>query len=1242
MNDSITILSQNVRGLRDETKRRKIFHWLHKNPAQIIFLQEAHSTDRDEIKWRSEWGGDVFFSHGTNDSRGVIILFKNNITKEIHNVIKDPLGRYLIIDITLDDIRSTLCNIYGPNTDSPNFFLNIHEIMETIDNETKLIGGDFNTILNLEKDKKGAKANNHPKATSFLNDLMDETELVDIWRQMNPEGKKYTWLRSKPVLTCSRIDYFLISFSLCNKIISTNIKPGYLSDHSAITLSIQMCAQKRGPGFWKMNSSFLQDQEYVNKIKETILNTIRDNQGTEDRLMWETLKLKIRGESITYSAKKKRHRKNIIALLEHKIQKYEKEFDLNNSEETRKKIETSKRELDKEIDISTNGSKIRCKVRWYEDGEKSSKYFLNMEKRNYNKKIISRLKVENDKIIDDPKEILEAEKRFYQELYRKRSNENNQEALRTLFSHKAPKLSENEQMSCEGKISEKEILEALKKTQNNKSPGSDGIPAEFYKMFWIDIKEYLLKAINASYEAGSLYITLKQGIITLIPKKDKDTLELKNWRPITLLNQDYKLIAKSIASRIKKTLKTIINSDQSGYVPDRYIGENINRILNMLELTDNEMPGILMLVDFQKAYDCLDWEFIDKALKFFNFGESLRSWIKTLYNDISSCTTNNGHRSDFFTLTRGVRQGCPLSPYLFIIAAEMLAISIRNNKNIQGIKVNNKEIKINQYADDTSLTLQFTAETISETLKAFKEFELASGLKMNLDKTEVLRIGSIKNTDIILCPESNLKWTNDPVKLLGVLISTDLNEMIEINYKPILSKIKNTINMWKMRNLTINGKVTIVKTLLVSKLVYLLSVLPTPNISIFEQINSLIFKYIWNEGPHRIAKNVMFADKKDGGLKVPNMLMQNHAIKLAWVKRLFDGPHTPLWKDLVNQIVNKEMWQGNLNVVDLCQYRKKIKSSYWYDVLTAFFTFKFKEPHDIKEILNQNLWYNSFIKINNSPLYVKTWAEKGVKTIKDLLDDNGKWITNIELERGFNLKGTVMMHNGILSAIPKIWKNTIKNNFIKKDVNIKGTLEKIIGMKKVCKESYGVLMQSLSQQPKNVFIKWKNDVGEDIDVNESFENIYTATISSELRNFQFKFIHRLLATNNALFKWKIIENEICTLCKNSVDSINHLFWECNVTQLFMYRFSQWFKNHSKINYSLEKKSFFFGISNDSIFNLICIITKRYLYSCKLNDCKPNINCLVERIREYRNIEKYIAIKNATLNKFNSKWGHITL
>ena len=292
--------------------------------------------------------------------------------------------------------------------------------------------------------------------------------------------------------------------------------------------------------------------------------------------------------------------------------------------------------------------------------------------------------------------------------------------------------------------------------------------------------------------------------------------------------------------------------------------------------------------------------------------------------------------------------------------------------------------------------------------------------------------------------------------------------------------------------------------------------------------------------------------------------------------------------------------------------------------------------------MNQRIWYISFIKIKNRPVYIKTWVEKGVISIKDLLNENGNWLTHVEFEKLFNLKSAIMTHNSIISAIPRLWKMYIKRNFVEKDVNIKSTFKKIISMKKVCKESYGIMMQTMTQQPENVFIKWENELGKDIDINESFENVYNATVSSELRNFQFKFIHRLLATNNVLFRWGIIDNGICTLCKHEVDSIGHLFWKCNVTQLFIYRFSQWLKNHSMSYNSVDQKSFFFGINNEHVFNLICIITKMYLYSCKLKDCKPYVSCLLDRIYSYHNIEKYIAKKNSTLNQFTRKWETITL
>ena len=190
-------------------------------------------------------------------------------------------------------------------------------------------------------------------------------------------------------------------------------------------------------------------------------------------------------------------------------------------------------------------------------------------------------------------------------------------------------LNESEIQEYEGKIRERECLEVIKSIPNGKSPGTDGLPVEFYKVFRLDIKDILLSCYSYAFETGQMSISQRRGIISLIPKKNSLPFFLKNWRPLSLLNTDYKIATKCIACRLKKTIPSIINKDQTGYLKGRYIGENIRVIYDIIAYIDeNEVPGLLFFADFEKAFDKIDWGFIEKSLKYFNFGTDLVRWVK--------------------------------------------------------------------------------------------------------------------------------------------------------------------------------------------------------------------------------------------------------------------------------------------------------------------------------------------------------------------------------------------------------------------------------------------------------------------------------------------------------------------------------------------------------------------------------------------------------------------------------------
>lgn len=254
----LRIGSINARGLGDKCKRREIFNWLKCKKMSVYFIQEAHCTEDNIHVWRAEWGYQALFSCCASNKAGVAILFNNNFSFQLSKAYTDPRGRFIICDLITNGKHITLANIYTPNEDDPSFFSSVFNQLLDFKCEEIIVGGDFNLTLNVDKDKKGGLARSHKKSLEVINDFSANLDLIDAWRVLNPESSRFTWRQKKPEIHC-RLDFFLVNQITFRNTVSADILPGYKTDHSMITLQILLHSNNRGRGFWKLNTSFLND-----------------------------------------------------------------------------------------------------------------------------------------------------------------------------------------------------------------------------------------------------------------------------------------------------------------------------------------------------------------------------------------------------------------------------------------------------------------------------------------------------------------------------------------------------------------------------------------------------------------------------------------------------------------------------------------------------------------------------------------------------------------------------------------------------------------------------------------------------------------------------------------------------------------------------------------------------------------------------------------------------------------------
>jgi hypothetical protein len=667
-----------------------------------------------------------------------------------------------------------------------------------------------------------------------------------------------------------------------------------------------------------------------------------------------------------------------------------------------------------------------------------------------------------------------------------------------------------------------------------------------------------------------------------------------------------------------------------------------------MDIAENEnIPGLLMSVDFEKAFDYLQWEFIYDTLKIFNFGNYILNWYTTLYNDIHTCIYNYGYRSDFFPISRGVRQGCPLSPYLFILCAELLSIAIRHDDGIKGIKIGDSEFKLLQYADDTVLCLKWCAETLNNAVQKFKMFENVSGLRMNTEKTTVFRIGSKRDSVEKLCPHVRLKWANHPLNILGVIIPhTDRQRVTEINILPKLETLKTILNIWSSRDLTLFGKNTILKTFGLSQFVYIFTNLPQVIKQSAKKLESVCFNFMWDNKPDKVKRVVMYQDYQMGGMRVKNISLFEKSLKLSWIKKYTDEKNSN-WKFLVIhqfkilQKMRNIFFYCNLSQSDFLKYFcEKNANQFWKDTLAIWCEVKFKKPGTKNGILQQYLFLNSYLRVNNKPILYISWLEAGCFKIQHIFKETGQFLSYEEFQTMYNIENVdFLTYYGVVHAIPDEWKNTLRQNNVDSSLTEDYLIEKFKSADKVAKLCYNLFMEKNTFDINILTNKWSADLHTIVNTKEmyrQFELIMLSSISNRIRSFQFTFLHRIIRTNTFAHRIGIINSSECTFCHNHEESIIHLFWECMYTKIFWQRVIIFVKDTFDININLTARNILFS-STDQLMSLCCILGKMYIYNCKIENKSIRFEEYKYLLLSLQATEEEIARRNNKYEQHCNKW-----
>ena len=676
----LKICSQNIRGLRGQTKCNKLLVEIERRKPDIMVIIDTHFNQAHHNYFKNLLRNyDLYSNLVENSSRGVSIIIKSSLDISVIDKYTDNDGNILILKLNMDNIDLVLCASYGPsNGDFPQYFDNLFDLAFRFGSENIIIVGDHNCTLNHTMDNRGYRnGQNNPNAGARMNILKDFYEMDDIYRKMHPHTLSYTWENPDINTTQkSRIDYFLTSTSVTNNAISTHNYPvTNFSDHSLIELVIDMNKVTMAPGYWKVRDYMMShNQLAVNMDKMAYDAYGQYKVSPNDRSYLDTLSPLEKEEFYNTSFEEISNseiRINAVDFLEILVNRATKvcqeysaslrvievnQLDLIQSELKSLANHDDPLSLQRKIDLRNQYSELLSKKsidlyiernkEWILLGEKMNKTFFSLEKSKSSSRYIAELFLESKKVpgreppLSKDQSLIEHEiHHYYSNLFSDTNNIDPNSSIENFLeipNNNEYKLSEHAKNDMDRNLNIEEFDNFIKDVKKGSTPGSSGLSYQFYSKFWYIFRKAVFNCALEIERTGKMPLFLRIGIMSLLPKGKKDRRKPPNWRPLILQDVLYKMMSGVFTNRLKPHIGTIIKEDQTGFIAGQSMDENIRIISSVLEYAKRaNKKGIILSIDFKSAFDFIDHKYIMNNAPRLLSQDSIRSSLDVTWSAVT-------------------------------------------------------------------------------------------------------------------------------------------------------------------------------------------------------------------------------------------------------------------------------------------------------------------------------------------------------------------------------------------------------------------------------------------------------------------------------------------------------------------------------------------------------------------------------------------------------------------------------